>query len=96
MATAKYSRVEVKPAQPAVIEEGINLSLSMEEGNALMAVLNLVGGHPQTTRRKFIDEIRMALWDTHRLTEYNQNDVSKTERSIYFLSPDSPSPRDSE
>ena len=40
---------------------GVMLELSDEEAVAISAVLRLVGGHPDTTRRGLVDSIERSL-----------------------------------
>jgi hypothetical protein len=61
MSKIHVTRVEIKPAQPAVFEETIFLELSKDEAQFLIDVLGAVGGSPLSSRRKHSKDIIQSL-----------------------------------
>ena len=51
-------------------EEVITLSLPIAHAQAVLDVLNQVGGSPERSRRGLINEVKHSLWNTNRLTEF--------------------------
>jgi len=60
-ATSKTLRTQVLKPVEATIISGFTLQISVQEAAALMAVLGMVGGTPQTTPRGFTENVFDAL-----------------------------------
>ncbi len=77
-----------KPVVPQI--ESCNLELTGEELATLYTILQLIGGNPKETRRRYADSIRLKLEAACKAvnldTEYlnYKHEVSKANCSIYF------------
>jgi hypothetical protein len=83
-ATRNYKNVPRIP-QPVVYDErpdGVTLKLSEAEAQFLMDVTELIGGDPLTSRRKYSDAVRSALYQAGVKSGYPVQDYYQG--AIYF------------
>lgn len=77
------------PPTPVVENFTVTLELSKEEARLLRDVLQLVGGSPVDTRRRYAASILIPLENViGARTEPTVADVSRVCRSIYFVCPE--------
>lgn len=61
------------------------LTLSKEEAQTLYTVLQRIGGIAASTRRKYSDQMLLALREAGVADEAKGNDVDQDYRSIWFI-----------
>lgn len=68
MITAKYEVIEV-PVTTTTQKEVITLTMSLEMAQFLVDVTGKISGCPNTSRRKYADQLRKELLSTERVFE---------------------------
>lgn len=74
--------VIVKKKQPVKVI----LELSIAEAQALFDVCQNVGGHPRTSRRRYIDNVNRVFSNILTPTHYDSDkyDIDRKKSSLYF------------
>lgn len=67
----------------------VKLTLTVDEAETLCEIMRRIGGDSETTRREHTDAISIALSAAGVRLPSPRPRVSKTSRSIYFVSPGS-------
>ena len=82
MATAKKNII---PPVPVIPQFTVTLELNEDEAKTLRDILYLVGGDPQTSRRRYAQSVERALAGVLGSPDGRFSDVSTTGRLIWFL-----------
>jgi hypothetical protein len=83
MATAEKKTIS-KPTVVVHDEEVVDLRLTMEEADALIAILGSIGGDPDTSPRKHFWDLSNALYDATGLRWADTESYSLAQGNIWF------------
>ncbi len=87
MATCKKSTID-RAVTKIVKEEVFTLQMTRNEAESLRIVLQLIGGSPETSRRKFIEPIFYAMEMVDMRDVYESTQISinnNNNNNIYFV-----------